>query len=56
MARNNQTKKQIDVETQATLKHRPAWKLTEEYKVYRYKIAKIDLNYKLQPLASEYQN
>ena len=48
MAKNNPTEKQIDVEIQATLKHRPAWKLTEECKVYRYKIAKIDLNYKLQ--------
>ena len=55
MAKNNPTEKQIDVEIQATLKHRPAWKLTEECKVYRYKIAKIDLNYKLQLLASEYQ-
>ena len=55
MAKNNPTEKQIDVETQATLKQRPAWKLTEECKVYRYKIAKIDLNYKLQLLASEYQ-
>ena len=55
MAKNNPTEKLIDVGTQATLKHRPAWKLTEECKVYRYKIAKIDLNYKLQLLASEYQ-
>ena len=55
MAKNNPTEKQIDVEIQATLKHRLAWKLTEECKVYRYKIAKIDLNYKLQLLASEYQ-
>ena len=46
MAKNNPTEKQIDVETQAILKHRPAWKLTEECKVYHYKIAKI---------ASEYQ-
>ena len=56
MAKNNPTEKQIDAETQATLKHRPAWKLTEECKVYRYKTAKIDLNYKLQLLASKYQN
>ena len=42
MAKDNPTEKQIDVETQTTLKYRPAWKLTEEYKVYRYKIAKID--------------
>ena len=55
MAKNNPTKKQIDVETQATLKHRSAWKLREECKFYRYKIEKIDLNYKLQLLASEYQ-
>ena len=55
MARNNPTEKQINVETQATLKHKPAWKLTEESKVYRYKIAKIDLNHKLQILTSEYQ-
>ena len=55
MAKNNPTEKQIDVQNQATLKHRPAWKLTEECKVYRYKIAKIDLNHKLQILASEYQ-
>ena len=27
---------------------RPEWKLTEECKIYRYKIAKIDLTYKLQ--------
>ena len=38
MAKNNQTEKQIDVDIQATLKHRPAWKLTEECKVCRYKI------------------
>ena len=55
MAKNNPAEKQIDVEIQLTLKHRSAWKLTEECKVYRYKIAKIDLNYKLQLLASEYQ-
>ena len=55
MTKNNPTEKQIDVEIQAKMKHRPAWKLTEECKVYRYKIAKIDLNYKLQLLASEYQ-
>ena len=55
MAKNNRTEKQIDVEIQATLKHRPAGKLTEECKVYRNKIAKIELNYELQPLATEYQ-
>ena len=55
MAKNNPTEKQIGVEIQKTLKHRLLRKLTEECKVYRYKIAKIDLNYKLQLLASEYQ-
>ena len=55
MAKNNPTEKQIDVEIQATLKHGPAWKLTEECKVYRYKIVKIDLNCNLQLLASKYQ-
>ena len=55
MTKNNPTEKQIDVEVQATLKHRPAWKLIAECKVYCYKIAKIDLNYKLQLHASEYQ-
>ena len=49
MAENKPTKKQIDVEIQA-FKHRPAWKLTEDLQ-----IAKIDLNYKLQLDASEYQ-
>ena len=44
MAINNPTEMQIDVYIQATLENRPAWKLTEECKVYRYKIAKIDLN------------
>ena len=55
MAKNNPAEKQIDVEIQLTLKHRSAWKLTEECKVYCYKTAKIDLNYKLQLLASKYQ-
>ena len=41
MARNNPTEKQIDVEIQATLKYRPASKLTQECKFYCYKIAKI---------------
>ena len=41
MAKNNSTEKLIDVEIQATLKHRPASKPTEECKVYRYKVAKI---------------
>ena len=36
--KNNPTEKQIDVEIQATLKHGPAWKFTEECKVYRYKL------------------
>ena len=53
MTKNNLSEKQIDVEIQATLKHRPAWKLTEECKSYRYKISKMDLDYKLQLLASE---
>ena len=30
MVKNNPTEKQIDLEIQAALKHRPAWKLTEE--------------------------
>ena len=30
MAKSNPTKKQIDTKIQATLKHAPAWKLTEE--------------------------
>ena len=30
MAKNNPTEKQIDAEIQATLRHAPAWKLTEE--------------------------
>ena len=55
MAKTTPTEKQIDVEIQATLKHRPAWKLTKECKVCRDKIAKIDLNYQLQLLSSEYQ-
>ena len=55
MAKNNLTEKQIDVDIQAQLEHRPAGKLTEECKVYRYKVAKIDLNYKLQIHASKYQ-
>ena len=41
MAKNNPAEKQIDVEIQATSKHRSASKLTEECEVYRYKIAKI---------------
>ena len=38
MAKNNPTEKQIDVQIQATLKHGPACKLAEEYKVYRDKL------------------
>ena len=38
MAKNNPTEKQIDVEIQPTLKHGSAWKLTEECKVYHYKL------------------
>ena len=30
MAKNNPTEKQIDAEVQATSKHAPAWKYTEE--------------------------
>ena len=30
MAKNNPTKKQINVEIQARLKHAPVWKLTED--------------------------
>ena len=43
MAKNNPTKKQIDVEIQATLKHRPASKLTEKWKVYCYKIKDLKI-------------
>ena len=56
MAKNNPTEKQIKVEIQATSKHAPAWRLTEEYKVYRYKIEKINLNYKLQLLFKLYNS
>ena len=38
LAKNNLAEKQIDVEIQVTWKHGPAWKLTEECKVYRYKL------------------
>ena len=38
MTKSNPTKKQIDVENQAVLKHGLAQKLTEEGKVYRYKL------------------
>ena len=55
MAKNNPTEKQLDAENQAALKHVPARKFTEE-KTWSLllPIAKIDLNYKLQLLASEY--
>ena len=33
MAKNSPNEKQIDVESQATLKHAPVWKLTEEKNV-----------------------
>ena len=56
MAKNNPTEKQINAEIQAAMKHGPARKLTEECVLsLSLQIAKIDLNYKLQPLASEYQ-
>ena len=54
--KNNPTKKQIDAEIQATLKHAPAWKLTEgKMQSLSLQIAKIDLNCKLQLLALDYQ-
>ena len=43
MAKNNPTEKQIDVEIQATMKHGPAWKHTEECKVYRYTLLRFKL-------------
>ena len=47
--------KQINAEIEATLKHAPAWKLTEEkMQSFSLQIPNIDLNYKLQLLASEY--
>ena len=52
MAKNNPTKKQINAEIQARLKHAPVWKLTEEkMQTLLLQIAMIDLNYKLQLLA-----
>ena len=56
VAKYSPTKKQIDAEIQATLKHASAGKLAEEkIRSLSLQIAKIDLNYKLQLLASEYQ-
>ena len=55
MIKNNPTEKQIDAKSQATLKHAPEWKLTEgKIKSLSLQIAKIDLDYILQLLASEY--
>ena len=49
LAKNNLTKKQIDAEIQATLKHVPAWKLREgKMQSLSLQKAKTDLNYKLQ--------
>ena len=48
MAKNNPTEKQMNAEIQATLKHAPAWKLTEEkMKTLLLQIATTHLNYKL---------
>ena len=56
MAKNNPTEKQTDAEIQATLKHAPVRKLTEgKMQSLSLQTAKIDLNYKLQLLAFEYQ-
>ena len=44
----------MNAETRATLKHAPGWKHRREQSLL-LQIAKIDLNYKLQLLASEYQ-
>ena len=56
VAKNNPTKKQIDAEIQATFKHAQAWKLTEgKMSSLWLEISKLDLIYKLQLLASEYQ-
>ena len=56
MAKNKPIEKQSDVEFQATLKHMPMWKLTEEkMKSLLLQIAKLDSNYKLELLESEYQ-
>ena len=56
VVKNKPTEKQIDAETQVTLKHAPAWKLIEaKLQSLSLQIAKIDLNYELPLLASEYQ-
>ena len=55
VAENNPTENQIDAEIQATWRHAPAWKLTEGKCYKSLQIAKIDLHYQLQLLASEYQ-
>ena len=56
MAKNKPIEKQSDVEFQTTLKHMPVWKLTEEkMKSLLLQIAKLDSNYKLELLESEYQ-
>ena len=47
VAKNKPTEKQVDAENQMTLKHAPAY--------LSFQIAKIDLNYNLQLLASEHQ-
>ena len=48
MAKNNPTEKQMNAEIQATLKHAPAWKLTEEkIPTLLLQIATTHLNYKL---------
>ena len=47
MAKNKPTEKQVDAENQMTLKHAPAY--------LSFQIAKVDLNYNLQLLASEHQ-
>ena len=40
VSKNNLIKKQIDAEIQATLKHVPVWKLTEEKNANCYKLQK----------------
>ena len=49
MSKNNLIEKQIDAEIQATLKHVPVWKLTEEKNANCYKLQKqiriINYNY-----------
>ena len=59
MAKSNHTKKQIDAEIQVTLQQRPAWKLTEECKVYRCKLQRlteiINYNYLHPNIRSSHQ-